>query len=36
MEPLMSKPLIPRLEARLVDIKRLLEEGPGQTKADAA
>ena len=26
MEPLMRKPLIPRLEAWLVDIKRLLEE----------
>jgi hypothetical protein len=27
MEPIMRIPLIPRLEERLVDIKRLLEEG---------
>jgi len=33
MEPLMRKPLFPRLEARLVDIKRLLEEGSDLAEA---
>jgi hypothetical protein len=34
MEPLMKKQLFPRLEARLVGIKRLLEEGPDPVEAD--
>lgn len=35
LEPLMRKPLIPRLEARLVDIKRLLEAESPLPRAEA-
>lgn len=36
MEPMMKKPLFPRLEARLIEIKHLLEETPDLPKADTA